>query len=125
MTTTKKNNPTILVIDDDVMICEILERMLSEVFEVTAMSDPKEVLGKINELKYDIVMTDFMMPHVSGLDIADRVKEVSPETPVILITANGNVDEKIKQALNNKTFDEMISKPFDLENMVKRLETYL
>lgn len=79
--------PRILVVDDEEGIRDILQQILVlERFRVVTASRGDEAMGLIKNQKIDLVVTDIMMPGMSGLDLLGSVKSQYPEIPVILIT---------------------------------------
>ena len=78
----------ILVVDDDQGLRDFLKIMLSrEGYQVSTAAEGKEALRLCQKQKYDLVITDLKMPKVGGLELLRAIKEVSPETMVIVITA--------------------------------------
>ena len=78
----------ILAIDDDSIIRTLLSNSLSKAgYEVVTAADGESGLLKAETEKPDIVITDFQMPGISGLDVITELKKVNPGLPVILLTA--------------------------------------
>ena len=78
----------ILVVDDDRDMREFLDIMLTgEGYQVTCMGEPEKALQKCKKESYDLVITDLKMPRMDGIEFLRQVKDMSPETLVILITA--------------------------------------
>jgi len=78
----------ILVVDDDRGMREFLDIMLTrEGYDVKSAGDGKEALTLCGKHTFDLVVTDLKMPKVNGIDFLKGIKEISPETMVILITA--------------------------------------
>ena len=100
----------ILVIDDDRDVREILKEMLRiKGYSVVATSDGEDALKLIESERFDLVLTDLVMPKVSGWDIIRRVKRISRSIPVILIS--GWSDRISKRDLTENQADLMLSKP--------------
>ncbi|MDY7030831.1 MAG: sigma-54 dependent transcriptional regulator [Thermodesulfobacteriota bacterium] len=101
----------ILIVDDEPSMLEFLEIMLKkEGYNVTCSTSGKEAIDLCKKNLYDMVITDIKMPKVSGLDVLHHVKELSPETIVILITAYATMETAV-QAMKEGAYD-YISKPF-------------
>jgi PAS domain S-box-containing protein len=86
----------VLFIDDDPMLATVGEALLLELgYEVTASTDPLAALTTIagDPSRYDVVFTDFNMPSISGLDVAQRIAALAPETPVILVSGHTGLSD--------------------------------
>ncbi|MFP4193382.1 MAG: ATP-binding protein [Desulfobacterales bacterium] len=103
--------PRALVIDDEERIRQACSRMLTEDgFEVACAQNGEDGLGMIEEVHYDIVLLDLMMPGLSGFDVLSRVKSLHPDTVVIVITGYATVEHSI-EAMKKGAFD-FLTKPF-------------
>jgi cyclic di-GMP phosphodiesterase len=114
-------SPRILIVDDEVEITEILADLLSEDYECLRAASAEEALACLNEREFQLVISDITMPGMSGLDMIPHVKELSPETVVVMISGMQTVESAIG-ALRLGAFDYLM-KPFDLrqvEAVVKR-----
>ncbi len=106
----------ILVVDDDKGIREILEIVLTqEGYEVTSIEDGIKALAKCRRQKYDLIITDLKMPKMDGIEFLKAVKEISPESLVILITAFASGETAVK-AMQEGAYD-YLEKDFDIEDM--------
>ena len=102
----------ILVIDDDTSLRRVLEYNLQEEgYEVQAASSGEEGLYLFGQSRPDLVITDMKMPGMDGLMVLKSIKERSPETLVIIITAFGTVDVAV-EAMKAGAYD-YITKPFN------------
>jgi two-component system response regulator PilR (NtrC family) len=105
----------ILVVDDDQGMREFLEILLTrEGHEVTSASGGKEALSLCEKHKFDIAITDLKMPKVDGIDVLKTIKEISPKTMVILITAYASGETAVA-AMKEGAYD-YLEKNFDVEN---------
>ena len=87
----------ILVIDDEAGIRESLEVLLSlEGYSVKVASDGQQGLRTLEMESFDLVLLDLALPGQSGLDLLPQIKERQPETPVIMITAYGTVENVVE-----------------------------
>ncbi len=83
----------LLVVDDERSICEMLEIAFGKLGHGVEMaSNVASALQKLEVRKFDLIISDIKMPTASGLDLLRKVHEITPETPVILITAHGTTD---------------------------------
>src|SRR5260370_10425802 len=108
----------ILVIDDDAASRALMEQILAEDGHVvTACSDGAEAVQRLDgEGEFDAVVSDIRMVDMDGLEVLDWVRKRAPETPVLLVTAFGNVDGAV-DAIRRGAYDH-ISKPYDV-NAIK------
>jgi two-component system, NtrC family, response regulator AtoC len=114
--------PLILVVDDDRNLCRVLKAHLEKSgFAVLVTYDVDSALPTIKEKDLDLIITDLKMPGKSGMDLLAFSKEEKPATPVIMITAFGNIEHAVS-AIKTGAFD-FITKPFDedeLLNVIKK-----
>jgi CheY-like chemotaxis protein/anti-sigma regulatory factor (Ser/Thr protein kinase) len=108
----------ILVIDDEESVRSVLSRILSQVnHQVTVAENGEEGIRLFGEKEFDMVLTDLGMPGTSGWEVCRAIKNMSPRTPVGMITGWGmEVDqEKIREY----ELDFLISKPFDFSQILR------
>jgi len=108
----------VLVVDDEEMITQVAERMLSRLgYEVTTFTNPWKALEAFQNAPddFDVVITDYTMPNLVGLDLARRILELRPDLPVIITTGDySRVDAAEVQRLRTV---RMAHKPFDLKEI--------
>jgi two-component system response regulator PilR (NtrC family) len=113
------SKPTVLVIDDERDIRELLTITLGRMgLVVDTASNVGEAKQRLTESRYALCFTDMRLPDGSGQEIIELISAKYPETPVAMITAYGNVDAAVN-ALKAGAFD-FVSKPVDI-NMLRRL----
>ena len=120
-----KKNARILLIDDNQEILAGLVNFLSSKgYEVVTASDGLEGLKLIEADRkgFDLVITDVVMPYVSGVGIVAVIKQRSPGIPVIAITGMGKHPERLAREANA---DVVLIKPFDLKDLRMHLEDLL
>ncbi len=102
----------ILVVDDDRNLCRVLKGHLEKAgFDVLLAHDVDSALPVIREKDLDLVITDLKMPGKSGMELLPLSKEQKPATPVIMITAYGNIGFAV-EAIKKGAYD-FVTKPFD------------
>jgi len=85
-----KTSAKVLVVDDDVVVGRSFDRVLSEKgYAVSTALDGQEALNKFGGEDYDVVFTDIKMPGMDGFEVAKRIKEKCPWTPVVIVTGYG------------------------------------
>lgn len=115
--------PHILVVDDDTRLREALRRYLGQNgFLVTGAEDAADARARLAGLAVDLIVLDVMMPGESGLDLC-RDLSAQGETPVLLLTARGEADDRI-QGLEAGA-DDYLAKPFEPRELVLRLNAIL
>src|SRR5207247_1665437 len=110
----------ILVIDDEKSMRELLTHLLKRAgHRVNAAESGEKGIELFDKDVYDLVISDVSMPGMSGLDVLRKVRDSSPETPVVLITAYGSKETAI-EAVKLGAFD-YFEKPFNVEEVLKRV----
>ena len=108
--------PTILIIDDDTSLRRVLEYNLQEAgYAVGTAASGEEGLRLFDEISPALVITDMKMPGMDGMQVLKAIKEKSPETLVIMITAFGTVDIAV-EAMKAGAYD-YITKPFNRDEL--------
>lgn len=104
-------SPRILVVDDDPLICQQLERLytLSGYTVITALS-AEEALPRLQAEDVDLVVTDLWLPGLSGMELTERIRETWSDVPVIVITGHADIGTAV-EVLKNGAGD-YITKPF-------------
>ena len=110
------NAERLLIVDDDQSMRSALFESLSSCgYEVDTAENGADALVKFKDGKFAVVVTDMRMPKMSGMDVLRGVKRISPQTPVILITAYGTVNTAVEAMKEGAS--EFIMKPFSLDDL--------
>lgn len=121
---TKETTATILVVDDDPTMRDVLEmRLQGWGFTVLLACDAAEAVRLVSEQKPDLVLSDIVMPDVSGLELLRQLKESGPDRPVVLLTAHGTVELAV-EAMKEGALD-FLTKPLNYANLQTVLEKAL
>ncbi|MFQ5890067.1 MAG: sigma-54-dependent transcriptional regulator [Gemmatimonadota bacterium] len=119
-----RDKPVLLLIDDEQSLVETLSVLLKrEGFEVVSALTGEKGLKKFGEARPDIVLTDVRMPRMSGVEVLQAIREKSPETPVVLMTAQASLQSAI-QAVNLGA-THYVQKPFANEELLAILRRSL
>ena len=111
----------ILVADDEKATRELLARaLISKGFSVETAVDGLDALEKVKKYSFDLLVTDLLMPNMTGLDLMQKSCELSPDLIVIVVTAHATLETAL-QALKQGAYDYII-KPFDPEHIVPVIE---
>jgi len=107
----------VLVVDDDLEMCGLLSDVLKgEGFSAITTHDSLEASKILKKEEFDIIITDLKMKGLKGLDLLEETKQVSPLTPVVIITAFGTIESAI-QAMKMGAYD-YITKPFQMDELI-------
>jgi DNA-binding NtrC family response regulator len=107
----------ILIIDDEKSIRKTLREILEyEKYIVDEAADGIEGVAMIQKEKYDIVLCDIKMPKMDGIEVLDKVMQLSSDTPVVMVSGHGNIETAV-EAVKKGAFD-FIAKPLDLNRLL-------
>lgn len=112
----------ILVVDDDPEIIDLLRLDLELMgFNVDSASDGMNALKKAEAKPYDLIVLDVMMPKMDGFEVCKRIRanRISASVPVILLTAKGTIEDKIRGF--NAGADDYLVKPFEFQELMVRM----
>jgi DNA-binding response OmpR family regulator len=114
----------ILIVEDEPnMRLGLKDNLEFEGYEVDLSEDGKNGLEKILKNKYDLIVLDVMMPHLSGFDVCREARSKGITTPIILLTAKG---EEIDKVLGLELgADDYVTKPFSLRELLARIKAVL
>lgn len=111
----------IMVVDDEESIRLMLRRVLSSSqYEVHEAANGIEVLNSIKKEEYSAILLDLRMPHMNGLQVIEKMKEMDIKTPIIMMSAYGTVPEAV-EAMKLGAMDYLV-KPFDIDELKMTLE---
>ncbi len=100
-----------LVVDDEESICEVVKEIIeTEDIDVDSTSNSLEAIGLVENNIYDIIISDLKMPDMDGLELYEKIKELSPDSAFIIITAYGTIQSAV-DAVKRGIYD-YIQKPF-------------
>ena len=104
----------IMIIDDDYAMLDCVRMSLSNLpeYEITAMQDAEAALEMMQNHNFNLVITDIVMPHTSGLEVLKKVTQFDPKIPVILMTGDSD-QQKMRTAIQLGAFD-FLRKPFEI-----------
>lgn len=115
----------ILLIEDEPLVLKVLEFKLSkDGHEIHVSSDGREAVEKLRTEEFDLIVSDLMLPFVSGLEIVNLLKrEIKKTTPIILLTANG-LEKTVVEAFELGA-DDFMTKPFSPAELSIRVNKLL
>ena len=111
---------SVLIIDDNVKSLELLSTALAQPgLEILTASDPEQGLEVVYEKHPQIVLTDLVMPHLSGMDVLERIMEFDPSTEVILMTAHYSTESAVEAI--KKGASDYLNKPISIAALRERV----
>ncbi|HEY9776466.1 MAG TPA: response regulator transcription factor [Planktothrix sp.] len=114
----------ILLVEDEpdfsILIGEFLK---SEHHIVEAVASGEEALDRLRFYKYDVVILDWMLPQISGIEVCQKYRSTGGTCPILLLTAKKHVDEK-EQGLDAGA-DDYLTKPFEMKELYARIRALL
>ena len=116
----------VLVVEDEDAISLLLKyNLTAEGFEVTVVDDGDEALMTADEIQPDIILLDWMLPNVSGIEICRqlRARKETRGIPVIMLTARAEEEDRLRGF--EKGADDYVTKPFSMKELVARMHAVL
>lgn len=114
----KDHNFAVMIVDDEEMVLQSLTSFLSleTDYELLTFQSPAEALKELNKRPVDIVISDFLMPEMNGLNFLKEVKKLYPNVPRIMLTGYADKENAIS-AINQVGLFQYIEKPWDNQNL--------
>jgi two-component system alkaline phosphatase synthesis response regulator PhoP len=113
----------LLIEDEPGLVLTLTDRLKSEGYEVQSASDGPQGLDRATRERWDVILLDVMLPGASGFDVCRDLRQRGVATPVIMLTARGQVVDKV---LGLKLgADDYLTKPFDMMELSARIEVQL
>ncbi|HEX3444374.1 MAG TPA: response regulator [Chthoniobacterales bacterium] len=110
----------VLIVDDDRDVVRLAARILETFrYEATALTDPTEAVNLVRKrpTEFDLVLTDLLMPELSGPELARALKKIRPDLPLVLIS--GLVSSVTEESARRQGFVGLIRKPFEIDQIAK------
>jgi len=109
--------------DDEITANDIVRELRTRGFSVDWVDNGRDGMARAMSDEYDLITLDRMLPGVDGLTILTTMRSVGVQTPVLMLSALGDVDERVRGLRAGG--DDYLTKPFDPEEMTARLEVLL
>ncbi|MCL6558389.1 MAG: response regulator transcription factor [Firmicutes bacterium] len=116
------SNKTVLIIDDDVNICELLRLYLRDDYNIVFAHDGSTALTMFRELKPSLIILDLMIPVINGWEVCRLIRQES-DVPIIMLTARDDTTDKV--AGLDSGADDYIVKPFDPREVAARIRAHI
>jgi two-component system response regulator MprA len=115
---------TVLIVDDDQKLLKMLQRTLVyEGFDVMTATDGRQALVTVSAQHPDLIILDWMLPELDGLDVLETLREERDDTPVLMLTARDAVEDRVEGLENGA--DDYLVKPFAPAELVARVNVLL
>ena len=116
--------PRILLVEDDMNLGFVIQDTLRDQgYKVDLPKDGKEGLMQFNKETYDLCLLDVMMPKKDGFSLAEDIRKINQNIPIVFLTAKGMAEDKVKGFTIGA--DDYITKPFSSEELVLRIKAIL
>jgi len=114
----------ILYVEDEPFLGKIVKESLeSRKYEVRMVADGQKVLQTYKQFQPDICVLDVMLPNVDGFTLGERIRQQSPDIPIIFLTAKTQTDDVLKGFQSGG--NDYVRKPFSVEELIIRIENLL
>lgn len=116
------NDFKILLVEDEKQMAMFIEMELThEGYKIDVEYDGREVVKKVKEVEYNLILLDVMIPNLNGIEVCRRIREFS-NVPIIMLTAKGDVSDKVIGL--DAGANDYLTKPFDIEELLARIRVY-
>jgi len=116
--------PQLLLVEDELgLVMTLTDRLESEGFTVESARDAKTGLQKATEGRFDVILLDVMLPGGNGLDICRTLRQKGIQTPVLMLTARGQVVDRVVGLKLGA--DDYLVKPFEMAELLARIEAVM
>lgn len=114
---------SILIVDDEEMMLDLLSMILADEYEITTSSDGGKALELIQKQTFDLCLLDIMMPWMDGFKLLKQIRGVGNEMPVIFISARADLEDRVEGL--ELGADDYITKPFEPAEVLARVHSVL
>jgi two-component system response regulator MprA len=115
---------TVLVVDDDLKLLKMLRRTLTyEGFHVLTAADGNEALAQVEAHHPDVIVLDWLMPEMSGIEVTDRLRSAHDETMILMLTARDAIEDRVEGLESGA--DDYLVKPFAPAELLARVHALL
>ena len=113
----------ILIVEDEVGIVQFLQQGLEEEgYQVTSAFDGLQGFELIQKHHFDLILLDWMLPKMTGLDLCKAIRKIDVDTPILFLTARDTVRETIERIKAGA--NDYIKKPFSFEELIERIKIH-
>lgn len=114
----------ILVAEDDESLQDLYRDLFSNLYQVEVVADGSEAFKQIKKKKYDLIITDYNMPGLSGVELVGLIKGASPNRSTPCIVISGNLNDLILERFQYLNVAQVLAKPIDLDTFLGTVQGY-
>ena len=120
-----KQRKKVLVVDDERLARDVTSMVLNRYLgcDVYTASNGDEALDLLDSHTFDLLIADLAMPGISGVELIKTVREIKPDTWIMVVT--GNADESDIRELNDAGIEQVIYKPFKISDLLEKVKDIL
>jgi len=106
--------PSVMIVDDELMVTSSIQAFLQMEtdYEIHSFNNPEEAVRFAARNRLDVVVSDYLMPEMTGIQLLGRIKEMQPETSRVLLTGHADKQSAI-EAINRVALFQYLEKPWD------------
>jgi CheY-like chemotaxis protein len=117
--------PSVLVVDDEPMVCDMIAAILAPDYNVATFTDPRAALASMLQGSFDVILCDLMMPGITGVEIYEQLARQRPAlTERIIFLSAGGLTEGVRRFLATSCRPQL-HKPFQREDLVDMIDAHL
>jgi DNA-binding response OmpR family regulator len=116
-------NKILLVEDEETLAVGLEFNLTEEGYSVVWAKDGKIALDLFYAQEFDLIILDIMLPYVNGFEVAKKVREKSPQMPILILSARSGVEDRVKGL--ELGADDFLAKPFHLQELLLRIKGML
>ncbi|WP_051299265.1 ATP-binding protein [Marinobacterium litorale] len=116
---------SVLVVDDNYEMRELIKRILGQTYHVITVPDAEEALAAMERYQPDLIITDLMMPNISGDQLIRKIREKVDTAQIPILVLSARADEGIKNELLSRYVQDYVTKPFSVPELVSRVRNLI
>jgi CheY-like chemotaxis protein len=119
------NKKYVLIADDDVLVLTVLKISLEYLlpdYQIITVKDGAMALAELEHQSFDLILTDYDMPRMNGLELAQAAHQISPNSQIILMTGNHCYIDEIKTEAGSANLNGFLAKPFTMWQLRETLQ---
>ncbi|MFQ5707453.1 MAG: HD domain-containing phosphohydrolase [bacterium] len=112
----EESGERVLVVDDETYICKLCFDILSNCgYRVTTTTNPQHAFQQVSQDSFNLVVTDIVMPDINGLELVKKLKCVSPDLPVVIMTGYATLETAVEAVKEGASY--FVRKPFNIDEL--------
>jgi two-component system response regulator HydG len=115
-----KEKKSLLIVDDDIAHRTMLRILLDWQYEISEADDGSTAIEEVSKRHFDMLLMDIRMPGVSGIEALDQIRSLSPDVPILMMTAY--FSDEIAAGVRKRGAFDCLSKPFDFDELKQTID---